>query len=80
LAHRHRAHEYHRAAISHALQEFDIDVVHMHGINFDQYLPRNSDVPVLVTLHLPPSWYALLAPGVAERAASNASQVMVTNW
>jgi glycosyltransferase involved in cell wall biosynthesis len=53
----HRAHEHHRAAIARALRDFQVDVVHMHGLNFDQYLPRDSDVPVLVTLHLPPSWY-----------------------
>ena len=28
----------------------------MHGIDFYQYLPP-PDVPVLVTLHLPPQWY-----------------------
>lgn len=32
------------------------DVIHMHGIDFDRYLPETS-VPVLVTLHLPRSWY-----------------------
>jgi glycosyltransferase involved in cell wall biosynthesis len=53
----HRAHEHHREAIARALRDFDIDLVHMHGLNFDQYLPRDSNVPVLVTLHLPPSWY-----------------------
>jgi glycosyltransferase involved in cell wall biosynthesis len=53
----HRAHEQHRAAIARALHNFDIDLMHMHGLNFDQYLPGNSDVPVLVTLHLPPAWY-----------------------
>ena len=54
----HRAHEQHRAAIARALNDSDVDLVHMHGLNFDQYLPRNPDVPVLVTLHLPPAWYA----------------------
>lgn len=53
----HRAHENHRAAIKHALREFPIDLIHMHGLNFDHYLPRDVTVPVLVTLHLPPSWY-----------------------
>jgi hypothetical protein len=28
----------------------------MHGIDFLNYLP-DEGVPVLVTLHLPPSWY-----------------------
>lgn len=53
----HSAHEHHRAAIAHALREFDVDLVHMHGLNFDHYLPGQSNLPVLVTLHLPPSWY-----------------------
>lgn len=34
-----------------------IDVVHMHGIDFDRYLPAPGP-PVLATLHLPPKWYA----------------------
>lgn len=42
--------------IDHALRSFQVDVVHMHGFDFCRYhLP--VDVPVLVTLHLPPSWY-----------------------
>jgi glycosyltransferase involved in cell wall biosynthesis len=53
----HRAHEHHRAAIARTLREFDVDLVHMHGLNFNHYLPRDPEVPVLVTLHLPPSWY-----------------------
>ncbi len=33
-----------------------IDLVHMHGIDFHRYtIPAH--IPVLVTLHLPPSWY-----------------------
>lgn len=53
----HHAHEHHRAAIKRALREFPIDLIHMHGLNFDHYLPADVIVPVLVTLHLPPSWY-----------------------
>jgi glycosyltransferase involved in cell wall biosynthesis len=34
-----------------------VDVVHMHGVDFAEYLPP-SDVPVLATLHLPIEWYA----------------------
>lgn len=54
----HRAHEHHRAAIARVLRENDVDLVHMHGLDFNEYLPRDPDVPVLVTLHLPPAWYA----------------------
>ncbi len=46
----------HQAAIDRALAYRQVDLVHMHGIDFHRYrLPR--DLPVLVTLHLPPSWY-----------------------
>lgn len=47
----------HRERIVHALQQWPIDLIHMHGIDFDQYLPPPG-VPALVTLHLPPRWYA----------------------
>jgi CelD/BcsL family acetyltransferase involved in cellulose biosynthesis/glycosyltransferase involved in cell wall biosynthesis len=45
-----------RAAIEKALGRWNIDIVHMHGIDFREYLPVR-EVPALVTLHLPPSWY-----------------------
>lgn len=45
-----------RAALGSALAHFSVDVVHMHGIDFLDYLPEEGP-PVLVTLHLPPSWY-----------------------
>lgn len=32
------------------------DVIHLHGIDFADYLPP-GDVPTLVTLHLPLDWY-----------------------
>lgn len=46
----------HRAAIGAALARWPVDLVHMHGIDFDRYLPPPGR-PVLATLHLPPSWY-----------------------
>jgi glycosyltransferase involved in cell wall biosynthesis len=45
-----------RAAIEGALARWPVDVVHLHGVDFCEYLPP-SNVPTLVTLHLPPSWY-----------------------
>ena len=46
----------HQANIDRAFTLFPIDLVHMHGIDFHRYrLPAH--IPVLVTLHLPPSWY-----------------------
>jgi glycosyltransferase involved in cell wall biosynthesis len=45
-----------QTAIDRALQSRDVDLVHMHGMDFHEYrLPR--DIPVLVTLHLPIAWY-----------------------
>jgi len=46
-----------RGAIRSALARFPIDVVHMHGLDFVEYLPEPG-TPVLVTLHLPPAWYS----------------------
>jgi glycosyltransferase involved in cell wall biosynthesis len=48
--------EHHLLAIEQALGRREIDLVHMHGIDFAQYIPRTR-VPILVTLHLPLSWY-----------------------
>ncbi len=46
----------HQANIDRALHRFPVHLVHMHGIDFHRYrLPAH--IPVLVTLHLPPSWY-----------------------
>lgn len=45
-----------RLAIEKVLAGGDIDVVHMHGVDFHAYLPPPG-VPVLATLHLPISWY-----------------------
>jgi glycosyltransferase involved in cell wall biosynthesis len=45
-----------RETIENLLERWPVDLVHLHGIDFYEYLPSNS-VPVLVTLHLPPSWY-----------------------
>jgi glycosyltransferase involved in cell wall biosynthesis len=54
----------HRANVVRAIEQFDPDVVHMHGVDFMEYLPsleEGRDVPILVTLHLPPSWYPAAA-------------------
>ncbi len=46
----------HQRGIDRALAATPVDLVHMHGIDFHRYpLPR--ELPVLATLHLPPSWY-----------------------
>lgn len=46
----------HRAAIARALSTWRIDLVHLHGLDFLDYLPPPG-VPVLITLHLPIAWY-----------------------
>ena len=46
----------HRRTIERVLNETPIDLVHMHSLDFHRYLPVRN-VPVLATLHLPPSWY-----------------------
>jgi glycosyltransferase involved in cell wall biosynthesis len=46
----------HRHAIERALDRWPVDIAHMHGVDFHAYLPPPG-VPVLVTLHLPPTWY-----------------------
>lgn len=46
----------HQDNIDRALKSFNVDLIHLHGIDFPSYrFP--SDIPVLATLHLPPSWY-----------------------
>ena len=57
------AHRHHSAAIEGALRRWPVDLVHMHGLDFCDYLPAPG-VPLLATLHLPPEWYppAAFAP------------------
>ena len=45
-----------QAAIDRALAKYSVDLIHMHGMDFDQHvLP--PDIPVLLTLHVPIEWY-----------------------
>lgn len=53
-----------RAAIASVLDRYSVDVVHLHGLDFDRVIP--SGVRTLVTLHLPIDWYP---PGAIARAA-----------
>jgi glycosyltransferase involved in cell wall biosynthesis len=46
-----------RDAIARVVARERVDLVHLHGIDFDRYLPAPGP-PVLATLHLPPDWYA----------------------
>ncbi|MBI2399687.1 MAG: glycosyltransferase [Deltaproteobacteria bacterium] len=45
-----------RAAVRNAIKKLKIDIVHMHGLDFHEYMPPEG-APVLVTLHLPLAWY-----------------------
>jgi glycosyltransferase involved in cell wall biosynthesis len=55
-----------RLALAHAVERHSVEVIHMHGIDFHEYLP-NCDLPVVISLHLPLAWYE-------RRALSNVRQ------
>lgn len=46
----------HQRSIDRALASTRVDLIQMHGLDFASYKLPNS-VPVLVTMHMPPSWY-----------------------
>jgi glycosyltransferase involved in cell wall biosynthesis len=67
-------------AFSHAAHHLhtNIDIVHLHGLDFDRYFPP-SGVPVLCTLHLPPELLRaqldlLDRPGTWVHGVSHAQQ------
>ena len=43
--------------IDRILNQFSVDVVHMHGLDFHHYLPSRQ-LATVVSLHLPLTWYA----------------------
>jgi glycosyltransferase involved in cell wall biosynthesis len=49
-----------RETIIRVLEREPVDVVHLHGIDFESYLPPPGP-PVLVTLHMPIDWYTRTA-------------------
>jgi hypothetical protein len=51
-AERQRIHEQYRFTLQSFVEKWPIDLIHMHGGDFYDYLPAPG-VPVLVTLHLP---------------------------
>jgi glycosyltransferase involved in cell wall biosynthesis len=53
---RRKAWDAHSRAIRHALERYPVDVVHMHGIDWHEYMPEPGP-PLLATLHLPAAWY-----------------------
>jgi glycosyltransferase involved in cell wall biosynthesis len=54
---KHEARRIFKRQIDRILHEFSVDVVHMHGLDFYDYLPQR-ELPTVVSLHLPLSWYA----------------------
>lgn len=42
--------------IQRTLQENEVDLIHFHGLDFDNYVP-DINIRMLVTLHLPLAWY-----------------------
>src|SRR5579871_2546935 len=46
----------HKRLMRETLAKYSVDLVHMHSLDFHQYLPPPG-VPTLATLHLPPDWY-----------------------
>src|SRR6476619_7111270 len=46
----------HLIAIEQAVDRYQPDIIHMHSLDWHQYLPAPG-VPLLATLHLPPFWY-----------------------
>lgn len=46
----------HAAGIQCALEQFPVDLIHFHGLDFHAYVP-DARMPKLATLHLPLAWY-----------------------
>jgi len=57
---RDRVHASVREATARVLADMSVDVVHLHGVDFDAYLPPRG-TPALATLHLPIAWYGAAA-------------------
>jgi hypothetical protein len=55
-AERRRIHEQYRFTLQMFVEKWPIDLIHMHGPDFSEYLPFPG-VPVLVTLHQPVTQY-----------------------
>ncbi len=53
---RRNAEREHLRCINDALERYEIDLIHFHGLDFHTYIPARP-VAKLATLHLPPDWY-----------------------
>ena len=63
-----------RARVADVLGREKVDLVHLHGLDFADYLPAGG-LPVVATLHMPPDWYA---PGALTPARQNTWLVPVS--
>lgn len=45
-----------KQSLDRVLDHYEVEIVHMHGLDFDQYLPQ-QEIPIVVSLHLPLAWY-----------------------
>ena len=70
-----RTYEAYVATIAKALSDRKIDLVHMHGVDFSQYIP-STELPMLVTLHLPLEYYSESALTPRDHTVFNA----VSEW
>jgi glycosyltransferase involved in cell wall biosynthesis len=57
------------------LDHYQVDLLHMHGLDFCDYLPESS-IPIVVTLHLPLDWYS---PFAILNSRRNVTHVCVSN-
>ncbi|MBV9081852.1 MAG: glycosyltransferase [Acidobacteriaceae bacterium] len=53
---REKAQKVHARAITKAVRDFSVDLIHFHGLDFHTYVP-DIPIPMLATLHLPLGWY-----------------------
>lgn len=73
-----------REVVARVLARESVDVVHMHGIDFDECLPAPGP-PVIATMHFPPSWYSREAlrptrPRTYLRCVSHVQQRAMPSW
>ena len=71
---RRRAWQATRARIAEVLLREPVDLVHLHGVDFYQYLPQD-EIPMLATLHLPISFYPERVFDLPVVCVSRAQQV-----
>ncbi|MDG5815356.1 glycosyltransferase [Chitinispirillales bacterium ANBcel5] len=47
-----------KAKVEEVANQYKVNIIHYHGINFNRYFYVNSYIPSLITIHLPLSWYS----------------------